>query len=368
MCPLKVLKRNRNHQYPYMIKIIPDRQSVESNKKIINRFCPEIIALICVFFGIILINVFLLRPNSALAVTAHTRISIKGGKTMIVGGRMVCRANRTAAVALLANGVACSNNSDCISGGCNITGDGKCTPCGTVSTYTDVRGTESITYPIANIGTQCWFGENLRTVLYPNGDAIVKGDSDPASVAWNNAATAYYSCPPNTANNAEDCAAATNASKLGHLYQWNTVMKSALNSTSSSVIDGAGPQGICPSGWHLPTHYELATLERSVCALLGKDSATCLTTFPNDLTTTGWLGTAEGTQLRTSTTLGFLQPLSGIRYYNGSYRNRSSFGNLWSASQYDGSNAWYRNVSTGAQVNRNSSGKRSGFSVRCLKN
>lgn len=40
---------------------------------------------------------------------------------------------------------------------------------------TDVRGTESKTYPVVKIGTQYWMAANLQTVKYTNGSDIIKG-------------------------------------------------------------------------------------------------------------------------------------------------------------------------------------------------
>lgn len=268
----------------------------------------------------------------------------------------------------LANGASCTQNNDCNSGSCSTT----CQPCGSGTTMTDVRGVESITYPITNIASQCWMGQNLQTIYYPNGDAIVKGDSASTSAAWASLSTAYYSCPGNTANTAEDCAAATDANKLGYLYQWITIMKSGLNATSSSVTEAPGPQGICPTGWHVPTHYEVNTLELSVCGLLGKDSATCLSTFPYDITTVNvGLGTTEGTALRTSTTLGFLIPAAGSRWSNGVYYGRNASTYIWSATQYSSNVAWNRLIGTGSGRYVYTNGgyfKMNGMPVRCLKN
>jgi uncharacterized protein (TIGR02145 family) len=86
-----------------------------------------------------------------------------------------------------------------------------------------------------------------------------------------------------------------NCSLYGGLYQhWMAMCGSTLS----------GAQGICPDGWHVPTHYEWTTLERTVCS-----SNTCSTDFPYDTITTGWRGTDEGTKLLT--TSGFDALLGG---------------------------------------------------------
>jgi uncharacterized protein (TIGR02145 family) len=55
-------------------------------------------------------------------------------------------------------------------------------------------------------------------------------------------------------------------------------------------------------------------------------------------------------------------------YYNsGSYYNLGDNANFWSASEYDATNAWNRNLNNGnAGVNRNNNNKSNGNSCRCL--
>lgn len=210
-------------------------------------------------------------------------------------------------------------------------------------------------YSTVQIDTQCWFAENLRTTKYPDGTDIVKGDATPDPTLWNNSATAYYSCPPNTANNAEDCAAAGGATKLGMFYQWPTIMKTGLNNAATaSVATGNGPQGLCPVGWQVPTDDNTANsgwgkLYSTATSLCGAGQ--------------------EGTCLKTGGASGFNMPLSGIRNNNGNYGGRASYVNLWSSSQLNATTAWSRLLYTGAEVYRyNSYDKTYGFSVRCLKN
>ncbi|MBW8060805.1 MAG: hypothetical protein FVQ78_10960, partial [Solirubrobacterales bacterium] len=75
-------------------------------------------------------------------------------------------------------------------------------------------------YDIVKIGSQCWLKENMRTTKYPGGGAITKGPAAAGS-DWT-VDSAWYSCPPDVANGAEDCAA---AASLGMLYQWSAAME-----------------------------------------------------------------------------------------------------------------------------------------------
>lgn len=223
------------------------------------------------------------------------------------------------------------------------------TVCGTSCAYNgDV-------YATILVGTQCWFAENLRTIKYPDGTSIVKGDPSPSSASWNNSMTAYYSCPPNTGSTREDCAAAGGTTKLGMLYQWNTVVKTGLNNATSTVATGDGPQGICPAGWQVPTD------DNAVTSGLGKliDTATTLCGAGN-----------EGTCLKAGGASGFNIPLSGERYYNGInsvYFSRDSTVDLWSSSESSSVNAQERYFYTGPSVARYSTSKIYGLSVRCLQ-
>jgi uncharacterized protein (TIGR02145 family) len=201
-----------------------------------------------------------------------------------------------------------------------------------------VKDADGNVYHVVKIGTQCWLKENMRVGTRIN----------VASNQTNNAIIEKYCygdipafCTANHPNNPD-----------GGLYRWDEAMQ---YSTSP------GAQGICPSGWHIPTHNEFTTLERAVCT-----SGTCATDFPYNTTTTGNRGTAEGTKLMPSGTSGFEGNLSG--YYSWTSLNRGFTGFFWSSSE-SGSAAWYRSmVSINGGISRDTIDKFYGFSVRCLKN
>ncbi|MBI9038907.1 MAG: hypothetical protein JEY97_12305 [Bacteroidales bacterium] len=86
-------------------------------------------------------------------------------------------------------------------------------------------------YTTVEIGTQCWMAENL------NIGEMINGNSN----MTNNSVIEKY-CYVNDAANCEI---------YGGLYQWNEMME---YSTTQGV------QGICPSGWHLPTDGEWTIL------------------------------------------------------------------------------------------------------------
>ena len=214
------------------------------------------------------------------------------------------------------------------------------------STYGKVDDVDNNTYNTVKIGTQCWMKENMRTTKYPNGSAITRGPT----TTWSASDLSYYGCPPNTDNNAEDCAA---VSTLGYMYQWSA----AMNNTTT-----AGAQGICPSGWHIPTDGEQNTLDQYL------KTGTC------DANRSGlWDCDPAGTKLSSYTLNGTNS--SGFSGLLAGYRNtaspwfygRGTYTYFWSSAQ-SGSNAWYRLLySSYSTVYRNANTKAYGFSVRCLK-
>lgn len=198
------------------------------------------------------------------------------------------------------------------------------------------------TYPTLLLGTQCWFKENLRTTQYPDGTAITKDN-----LTW---VTSNYSCPPNVTNNGEDCAAASDSNKLGMLYQWKTVMNGA-----STVATGAGPQGICPAGWQIPTDDDTAS------SGWGK-----LRSYVNTLS--GCSG-ASGICLKVGGSTGFNAPFAGRSSSGNAHFFRDSWLNYWSSSEKNSDDVftpWL--YITSSELVRQYDGKIFGFSVRCLKN
>ena len=218
-------------------------------------------------------------------------------------------------------------------------------------TFTDPR--DNNTYATVLIGSQCWMAENL------NYGTMTVGANSQGSDCPSVAETEKY-CYDDTEGN---CTAD------GALYQWNQLMcgSAACNGTGAPPDDDCVTpvQGICPSGWHIPSHYEFNTLELAVC-----DSATCVTNFPYDISTTGWLGTNEGTKLRLGGTSGFEGQFPGFRLHDGSgFDGLGTGGNIWSSSEGPNTvNAWrHYLLLSDNRVYRASITKLYGLGVRCLR-
>jgi uncharacterized protein (TIGR02145 family) len=192
------------------------------------------------------------------------------------------------------------------------------------TTMTDLRDNE--VYCIVTIGTQTWMAENLRYN---------------ASGSWLNPAN------PSTT--------------YGRSYDWATVM----NGSSTSSSNPSGVQGICPSGWHLPSDSEWNEMEMA----LGMPAA--------DTANTGWRGTDHGTKMKSTT--GWISGngtnASGFNAFPaGGYGSVSFYGlggyaYFWSSTEGSGSGAWNRSLDSGsATVFRYDNGKANGFSCRCVEN
>jgi len=190
---------------------------------------------------------------------------------------------------------------------------------------------EGKNYTTVQIGTQCWFKENL------NVGTLVAGSD--------NQGTSCSSIQKYCYSDTESICTTD-----GGIYQWNQAM-------CGSTTPGA--QGICPTGWHIPTDTEQYTLEN----YLKTSGQTC------SATRNGTDCSDAGTKLKTGGSSGFNALLAGDRDLDGSLYNRVTFAYFWSSSAFVASNAWARDLYSGhATVHRYYYDKAYGFSVRCLKN
>lgn len=205
----------------------------------------------------------------------------------------------------------------------------------TIDSYSSPSPHSSYSLKLSNAGgtlshvlvnNQVWAGANLNV-----------GTMVPVGTAQTNNGTIEKYCY----NNDE-----ANCDTYGGLYQWDEAMQ-------YSTTQGA--QGICPSGWRIPTDDDWKTLEMSLGMTQAQADAT------------GWRGTDQGTQLNPGGSSGLNIPLAGYRGTDGSFRSLGSNAFVWSSSE-SGSSAWRRVLNSGfATVNRSTSSKAYGSSVRCLQ-
>ena len=223
-------------------------------------------------------------------------------------------------------------------------------PCPGTPTLTDIDGN---VYNTVQIGQQCWMKENLRTTKYADNTSISQGST---TGDW------YY--PYNDASN---------KTTYGLLYNWKAVMR---NSSSSSA-NPSGVQGICPTGWHVPSDAEWTQLTDYVSSqseyVCGSNNTYIAKALASDY---GWQITADdvcavGYDQSSNNVTGFSALPAGD--YDGSYGS-SGYGGFgygtyfWSATEYNDYYAYYRLLgSSGAHVDRGYYGENGGFSVRCLR-
>jgi uncharacterized protein (TIGR02145 family) len=208
-------------------------------------------------------------------------------------------------------------------------------------TVTDIDSNE---YNTVTIGTQVWITENLKTTHYADGTAI------PLVIFWNNWGPLEYT---DKAYCWYDDDSATNANTYGALYTWSAAMNGATSSSSSP----SGIQGVCPTGWHLPSDDEWTTLTDylgGTDVAGGKLKDTAYWQSPN----TG--ATNES---------GFAASPGGSRSYDGYFGWISYYGNWWSATEGNTATAWSRGLTYNfSAVYRFDYDKTAGFSVRCVMN
>ncbi|GBU22392.1 hypothetical protein R80B4_02301 [Fibrobacteres bacterium R8-0-B4] len=152
----------------------------------------------------------------------------------------------------------------------------------------------------------------------------------------------------------------SNCVKYGRLYNWNT----AMNGASSSSANPSGVQGICPSGWHLPSRAEWDDLVTTAGGLL--------TGGIKLKSTSGWNSYRYDGSVIGTDEFGFSALPGGYQHnvktvFFGDVGNR---GIWWTATENGDGIAYMR----GMNYNSNSAGEGNGgkdtntaYSVRCVE-
>jgi uncharacterized protein (TIGR02145 family) len=116
-------------------------------------------------------------------------------------------------------------------------------PCPGIASLTDLDGN---TYTTVQIGDQCWIRENLNAIHYSDGTALLDGTGIGSIIG--DYTSPYWFNYNDSAQNGE---------VYGKLYTWAAVMHGMPGSNSVP----SGVQGICPTGWHVPSDAEYIILE-----------------------------------------------------------------------------------------------------------
>jgi len=181
-----------------------------------------------------------------------------------------------------------------------------------------------------------------------------------------------------------------NCTTYGGLYWWTEAVQVSASFTNALVggswqscdpCGSGGRQGICPSGYHIPTDLEWSRYEWCVENNISPTGTTPLATFQGN---SGWRGTnnstiGPGSKLKASASnspawngtnaSGFTALPAGTRLLGGGFNLIGSGAYFWSATESVAADALYRVFFTGNwQSQRNVSKKTYGLSVRCLQN
>ena len=222
-------------------------------------------------------------------------------------------------------------------------------------TITDIDGN---TYNTVQIGSQCWMKENLRTTRYADGTPLFPGNSN----TRDDFEMGYWFYPNNSRNNKDT---------YGLLYTWKAVMGNFASSNNSP----SGVQGVCPTGWHVPSDAEWKQLEIAVgMSQSDADLFTCRGDVAAKLSgDIGWqscnVNNAAGNMSTANHNLSGFSALPAGSFYGTSVSGIGEHAYFWSATENNNNTAIHRiMVYSSSCVERSVSGwKPVGEAVRCLK-
>ena len=194
-------------------------------------------------------------------------------------------------------------------------------------------------YEIVEIGDQCWFSENCKYLpnVSPSSEASL---TDP-----------YYYVYGYEGTDVEAAMSMDNYQAYGVLYNWPAIISN----------------GICPTGWHIPSDVEWQILEISLGMSEFEAESTSFRGAPvgNYIKSTSeWNSEGNG-----SNSSGFNGIPGGMRNdYLSDFDGMGNYGYWWTSSEVEDSSAWYRLLyKFSDDVYRASFWKHGGMSSRCIK-
>ena len=201
--------------------------------------------------------------------------------------------------------------------------------CGETITHQDYA------YQTVEIGEQCWFAENCRYLPSVSPTSSNSSSDDPYFYVYGYEGTDVATAQSQSTYNT-----------YGALYNWPAVMT----------------EGICPSGWHIPSDGEWMELEMS----LGMSEAVA--------NYTSYRGSPVATYMKSSTSWngtnssGFNGLPGGYSYSGGSIGSGNN-AYWWSSSASGSSDSWIRHLFglDGGNVFRDINSRFNGFSARCVR-
>ena len=191
-------------------------------------------------------------------------------------------------------------------------------------------------------GNNCWMAQNLNVGTRINSSGDQTNNNIPEKYCYNDEET--------------------NCDIYGGLYQWDELMQYVLT---------AGVQGLCPSGWHIPTQSEWCTMAHSLDNTI-------------DCSIDPWTGTDGGGKMKetgsshweipnvgATNTTGLTVLAGGLAYgpvpfY---YFKLNHSGYLWTSSEYNYYWSWIKVFDHAfGGIGNDYANKYDGFSCRCILN
>ena len=212
-------------------------------------------------------------------------------------------------------------------------------------------------YNTVQIGNQCWMKENLKSIHYSDGTAMVNG-TGVGNITGDYITQYYFNYNDNPSN----------SEIYGRLYSWTAMLKGDICTGSM-----APKQGACPTGWHIPNELELSALEGEVDAVYGIGDS--------EWDMSGDIGSNVGGELKDTTSgiwdspnsgatnsSGFSALPGGYRMSTGAYLYSGKNAYLWSACGNCSYYGWFRKISYNkTTIYKDFINKSVALSVRCIK-
>ena len=205
-------------------------------------------------------------------------------------------------------------------------------------------------YNTVQIGSQCWFRENIDIGVRLNGSQEQTNNGTIEKYCYNDLEA--------------------NCITYGGLYQWGEVaqyLNGASNTTSWSPAPTGNVTGICPPGWHIPTDAEWCTASQALdptvnCSVMGETG----TDAGGKMKETGTIHWASPNTGATNTS-GFTALPGGYRHSSGNFNGLTYNNYYWMATQSSDLGARNRTLSSSsAGIFRSNDLKTSGTSARCI--
>lgn len=207
-----------------------------------------------------------------------------------------------------------------------------------------VTGASGAVYDLVHINGQCWMKQNLREI--PSNYA-----TSPARNGTDNGWHGFY-----------NSAVSEPAAGEGRLYTWSA----AMNAPAGACVPERA-QGVCPSGFHVPSDCEYMYLEHGQGVSISEQlvSNNWQAGSNTNQGTPGYKLRGQGSGYTNSS--GFTALLAGN--IEASWNNRGVYGYFWTSTMINSTSSVERAFSTVTPMGifRYNRSKSAGSSVRCIK-